>query len=102
LTLGQAKRLKELERRERQAETAGGGAVVGEAASEGYYGDELLSPERRRTAVEHACQQHGMSERHECRLVGEWRATHRHRPTHRGEGDALTEVSIQLASEDGR
>ncbi len=51
LKLDQAKRLKELERENAQAEAAGGGAVSGEANSEGRSGGKLLSPERRRGAV---------------------------------------------------
>ena len=54
LKLDQAKRLKELETGEREAEATGGGAVAGEADSEGCGGGKLLSPERRRCAVEHA------------------------------------------------
>ena len=101
LKLDQAKRLKELER-ERQVEAAGSGAFSGQAGSEGYRGGKLLSPERRRTAVEHACQEHGISERHACRLVSQWRATQRYRPMPRTDEDALTEAIIALASEYGR
>jgi putative transposase len=52
--------------------------------------------------VEHACQQHSMSERQACRLVNQWRATQRYQPRHRTDEDALTEAIIQLASEYGR
>ena len=37
-----------------KAEVAGGGAVFGEADSEGRRGGKLSSPERRRGAVRHA------------------------------------------------
>src|SRR5579863_9559407 len=43
-----------------------------------------------------------MSERHACRLVGQWRATQRYRLIHRTDEDVLTEAIIQLASEYGR
>jgi putative transposase len=43
-----------------------------------------------------------MSERHACRLVGQWRATQRYRPIARTDEDALSEAIIQLASEYGR
>jgi transposase InsO family protein len=43
-----------------------------------------------------------MSERHACRLVGQWRATQRYQPTQRTDEDALTEAITQLASEYGR
>jgi putative transposase len=52
--------------------------------------------------VEHACQQHSMSERQACRLVNQWRATQRYQPRHRTDEDALSEAIIQLASEYGR
>ena len=57
----------------------------------------LLSPERRRSAVSHACE-HGMSERHVCRLVNQ----QRYRPTQREDEDALTRAVIELASRYGR
>ena len=41
---------------EREAQALGGGAVVGEANSEGRGRGKLLSPERRRGAVRHACE----------------------------------------------
>jgi putative transposase len=43
-----------------------------------------------------------MSERHACRLVGQWRATQRYQPMQRTDEEALTEAIIQLASEYGR
>jgi putative transposase len=52
--------------------------------------------------VEHACQQHSISERHACRLVNQWRATQRYQPLHRTDEDALSAAIIQLASEYGR
>ena len=52
--------------------------------------------------MEHACQQHSMSERQACRLVNQWRATQRYQPRHRTDEDALSEAIIQLASEYGR
>ena len=43
-----------------------------------------------------------MSERHACRLVGQWRATQRYRPIEQTDEDVLSEAIIQLASEYGR
>lgn len=43
-----------------------------------------------------------MSERHACRLVGQWRATQRYEAMPRTDEDALTEAIIGLASEYGR
>ena len=52
--------------------------------------------------VEHAEQEYGMSERHACRLLGQWRGTQRYRPIQRSDEDALTRAIIALASEYGR
>jgi len=54
-------------------EAAGGGTVAGEAGLEGRGGGKLLSPERRRCAVERAEHEYGMSERHGCWGNGEER-----------------------------
>ena len=40
-----------------------------------------------------------MSERHACRLLGQWRGTQRYEPMHRLDEDALTQASISLGSE---
>ncbi len=53
LKLDQAKRLKELEKENAEAEARGGGAIAKEADSEGRGPGKLLSPERRRGAVRH-------------------------------------------------
>jgi putative transposase len=74
----------------------------GEAGVEGHRGGKLLSPERRRCAVDHAQQQHGLSERWACRVVEQPRGTQRNRPTQREDEDRLTEAIIQLAKEYGR
>ena len=75
---------------ERQAEAAGGGAVFGEANSEGCGRGKLLSPERRRGAVRHARENYRVSERHACRLLGQWRGTQRYEGIYRTDEDALT------------
>jgi transposase InsO family protein len=43
-----------------------------------------------------------MSERHACRLLGQWRGTQRYEPMIRTDEDALTRAIIALASEYGR
>ena len=55
---------------EHPVETTGSRAVAGEAGVKGCCGGKLLSPERRRCAVERAEMRYGMSERHACRLLG--------------------------------
>ncbi len=59
----------------------------------------LLSPERRRCAVSHACQTHGMSERFACRVVNQLRGTQRHQPIQRKGKGRLTRAIITLASQ---
>src|SRR3974390_464847 len=78
------------------------GSVLGEASSEGGGGGKLLSPERRRCAVEHAREQHRLSERRACRLLGQWRGTQRYITTQRDDEDALTRAIVELASQYGR
>ena len=43
-----------------------------------------------------------MSERHACRLLGQWRGTQRYEGIDRTDEDALTRAIIELASEYGR
>src|SRR5208282_4944026 len=74
----------------------------GEANSEGCGGGKLLSPERRRGAVRHARESYRMSERHACRLLGQWRGTQRYEVLYRTDEDALTREIVALASEYGR
>jgi hypothetical protein len=60
----------------------------------------LLSPERRRSAVSHACE-HGVSERHACHLLGQPRGTQRYRPTQREDEDRLTQAIVVLTGHYG-
>ena len=87
---------------EREAKAFGSGAVSGEADPEGCGLGKLLSPERRRCAVEHAREKYEVSERHACRLLGQWRRTQRYAAIQRIDEDALTEAIVALASEYGR
>jgi len=102
LKLDQAKRLKQLERENAKLKRLVGGAVAGEANSEGRRGGKLLSPERRRSAVRHARESYRVSERHACRLLGQWRGTQRYEVIYRTDEDALTREVVALASEYGR
>jgi putative transposase len=52
--------------------------------------------------VERARQQYGMTERHACRLLEQWRGTQRYLPMERNDEDALTRAIIALASQYGR
>jgi hypothetical protein len=87
---------------ERQAQAPSGSDVFGEANPEGSSGGKLLSPERRRGAVEHARRKYGVSEKQACRILKQSRGTQRYQPAHRTDEDALTRDIIALASEYGR
>jgi putative transposase len=52
--------------------------------------------------VRHARQTYRVSERHACRLLGQWRGTQRYQGLYRADEDALTRAIIDLASEFGR
>ena len=99
---GSSKTDEEAGAREREVEAFSSGAVSGEADPEGRGLGKLLSPERRRCAVEHAREKYEVSERHACRLLGQWRRTQRYAAIQRIDEDALTEAIIALASEYGR
>ena len=88
--------------RKHPVETTGSRAVAGEAGVTGCSGGKLLSPERRRCAVERAEMRYGMSERHACRLLGQSRGTQRYEPMRRADEDRLTAAVVALASEYGR
>ena len=52
--------------------------------------------------MECARQQYGMTERHACRLLEQWRGTQRYEPVQRNDEDALTRAIVTLASKYGR
>jgi putative transposase len=52
--------------------------------------------------VERVRAQYGMTERHACRLLEQWRGTQRYEPIQRNDEDALTRAIITLASKYGR
>jgi len=52
--------------------------------------------------VERVRAQYGMTERHACQLLGQWRGTQRYEPIQRNDEDALTRAIITLASRYGR
>src|SRR6266481_5336682 len=89
-------------KRERQVETTGRRAGVGQTDIEGYCGGKLLSPERRRCAVEHAREEYEVSERRACRVVRQWRGTQRYLPLRRTDEDQLTQAILALAAKYGR
>ena len=52
--------------------------------------------------MEHARESYQISERHACRLLGQWRGTQRYEVLYRTDEDALTRDIVALASEYGR
>lgn len=52
--------------------------------------------------MDHARQEHGISERRACQLANQPRGTQRYQPTQRDDEDALTRAIITLASQYGR
>ena len=52
--------------------------------------------------MERVRQQYRMTERHACRLLGQWRGTQRYEPLQRNDEDALTRAIVTLASKYGR
>ena len=52
--------------------------------------------------MERAQQQHGLTERHACRLLEQWRGTQRYEPIQCNDEDALTRAIVSLASKYGR
>jgi putative transposase len=52
--------------------------------------------------VEQARRKYGVSERHACRVLGQWRGTQRYLPMDRTDEEALTEAMTDLAIEYGR
>ncbi|HEY6369712.1 MAG TPA: IS3 family transposase [Candidatus Sulfotelmatobacter sp.] len=102
LKLDQAKRLKELEKENAKLKRVVAELSLEKQVLKDIAGGKLLSPERRRCAVEHAREKHELSERHACRLVKQWRGTQRYLPIQRTDEDALTRAIITLASEYGR
>jgi putative transposase len=52
--------------------------------------------------VERVRQQYGMTERHACRLLEQWRGTQRYEPIQRNDEDTLTQAIVTLASQYGR
>ena len=88
--------------RKELGENRGRRLAAGEASLAGCGPGKLLSPERRRCAVERARGKYGLSERHACRLLGPWRGTQRYPPIHRLDEDDLTRAVVALAAQYGR
>ncbi|MBI4480854.1 MAG: IS3 family transposase, partial [Acidobacteria bacterium] len=102
MKLEQAKRLKELEKENARLKRLVAELSLEKQVLRDVAPGKLLSPERRRCAVGHAREQYGISERHACRLLGQWRGTQRYEPMDRPDEDELTRAVIALATQYGR
>jgi len=56
---------------------------------------KLVGPERRRRAVAQVRGQYRITERHACRLLGQWRGSQRYLPTQRPDEDGLNRAIIK-------
>ncbi|MGA9570798.1 MAG: IS3 family transposase [Candidatus Acidiferrales bacterium] len=102
LKLDQAKRMKNLERENAKLKRLVAELSLEKQILKDVAFGKLLSPERRRCAVEQAREKYEVSERHACRLLGQWRRTQRYAAIQKIDEEALTEAIIALASEYGR
>ena len=87
---------------ERPAQEDCGGKGAGSFDPEGSCGGKLLSPARRRDAVEHVRWRLGVSERRACRVLKQSRPTQRYVPRQPDDEQVLTERIVNLAREYGR
>ncbi|MGA7645367.1 MAG: IS3 family transposase [Terriglobales bacterium] len=102
LKMDQAKRLKELEKENGKLKRLVAELSLDKQILKDIAGGKLLSPERRRCAVEHAREEYEVSERRACRVVKQWRGTQRYLPLRRTDEDELTQAILALAAKYGR
>ncbi|MGA7558977.1 MAG: IS3 family transposase [Terriglobales bacterium] len=102
LKMDQAKRLKELEKENGKLKRLVAELSLDKQILKDIAGGKLLSPERRRCAVEHAREEYEVSERRACRVVKQWRGTQRYLPLRRTDEDQLTQAILALAAKYGR
>ena len=100
--LDQAKRLKELERENGRLKKLVADQALDNGDSQGGRLGKLLSPPKRRRAVERVYERFRVSERHACRVVRQARSTQRYQPRCRDDEERLTARVVELASLYGR
>jgi putative transposase len=97
LEVSEARRLRALEEREREAQAAAGRRDAGQRCAEGSAGKKVVTPAAMREAVAHLQACHGMSERRACRVIGD-RKSVRYRSTRDDDAD-LREKLRELANQ---
>ncbi|MGA9708416.1 MAG: IS3 family transposase [Candidatus Sulfotelmatobacter sp.] len=102
LKMDQAKRMKELEKENGKLKRLVAELALDKQILKDIAGGKLLSPERRRCAVEHAREEYAVSERRACQVVKQWRGTQRYLPLRRTDEDQLTQAILTLAGKYGR
>ncbi|MES2032077.1 MAG: IS3 family transposase [Pseudomonadota bacterium] len=102
LELDQAKRMKDLERENIRLKRLVADLSLEKQVLKDVAFGKLISPKRRRQAVEGIRGKYGLSERQACRIVGQHRGTQRYVTIVRSDEDALTRAIISLASQYGR
>jgi len=89
-------------KREFTLEEPGGGLVLGQCHSQGGALKKVISPDRRRQAVEQVQTVMDVSERSVCRVLGQPRSTQRYKKRIAEDEEVLAERMIELAREYGR
>ncbi|NQY41717.1 MAG: IS3 family transposase [Henriciella sp.] len=102
LKADQAKKLKELEKENARLKRLLADAELDKAILKEAAFGKLLSPSKRRRAVDHVQRRLGVSQRRACRVLGQNRAVQRHTPITRDDEDALTRRIVELAAVYGR
>ncbi|MFN8149598.1 MAG: IS3 family transposase [Solirubrobacterales bacterium] len=92
-----AKRLKELERENRELKGIVADQALDIRGLKEIGPGKLLSPARRRRAVRMLCERLGFSERRACRLAGQHRSTQRHEPNVPGDEQELRRELRELS-----
>ncbi|MEL7415961.1 MAG: IS3 family transposase [Pseudomonadota bacterium] len=102
LRVGQAKRMKEIEKENARLRRAVSDLTLDNQILQEVVRGKLLSPSRKRVAVDHVVDKLGVSVRRACRVVGQHRSTQRREKTPRHDEGALTAAIISLAERFGR
>ncbi|MEI8178859.1 IS3 family transposase [Aestuariivirga sp.] len=102
LNVEQARKLKQLEQENGRLKKLVADLSLEKQVLKDIAGGKLVSPERRRQAVDAAQDKYHLSERIACRIVGQPRGTQRYVPTLRPDEDELTRNIVLIASNYGR
>ncbi|WP_273239771.1 IS3 family transposase [Hyphomonas atlantica corrig.] len=102
LQVDQAKRMKDMEKENARLRRAVSDLTLDNQILQEVGAGKVLSPSRRRAAVDHVVEKLGVSERRACRVIGQHRSTQRKQPIRRDDEDALTSAIIRLAERFGR